>query len=245
VRTPLVLALLLATTYSCMAEHTLIPITHVQVNDVADMLLRGPTLIPRGIVKIWPLPQCDALVVEGDLQAAGKLRELLSLFDRPARRVAIRLSVVVLPVGKSMEDLDLGDSEPKLSHVQLTRRVQAAGAQVHPATADHAVVIANGASKCIWLADRLARLQDPGAIAVGLDITPRVNADGTVTTFLQYTSAAPDPGVGVVTKPFLPGQLTASSGETIWWKAGDIQDGDGTQHNTAVIITITVLPELN
>ncbi len=244
----ILLAGFLALVGVCGADKMLIPVSHVEVGALCDALLRSPVFIPKGVDRIWPLADGDAIVAEGDADAIGQLREVVLLLDHPINRVAADIREVRLPVAspdpmKVTEALEaLGNSTVDGLNQALSV-LQTAGAQVTVPRTGAVVLMDNNTPRPVWLSDDLRTIAGPNALAAGLILTPRIMADGVVLS-VETVEAQPDDvwGARLVSSPAL--DVTIEPGHVAVWSQAYMPRADGKRQQVAIVIVLRILPKI-
>jgi hypothetical protein len=218
------LTLLLASSSWAADKTVLIPLHHVPAGEVERSLTRGAlpswiartpieqegvSLIPTGITAWTVDERRNALSVTGSEAGIRSLTRIIDLIDVPARNV--RLSVKVVRLEARDVDRLKGDplptpmagAEPGEFPVAPSRE-QVATLEARGALATTELTVAN--NRPLHLAWPGNQNQPP----LPATVMPRVNADGTVTLYLQRAgvSAAEMPVAGqtIVMRRVAPGQ---------------------------------------
>lgn len=235
----------------CQADRLLLPVNHIPMQELCDALVRNPALVPQGVTRLWPLAEQNALIAEGLSEAIGQLAEIIVLFDRPRKQIAIEVGLVVtpatgpdkfnpdwfvLPKGSEAAGEGAKPGERRDSFRAMLRAYKDRGGKVILARSLSPALVANNTIKTVWLDRDFAGVWDPTALASGVAIEPRGNEDGTITLSLVLVAALSDPAQGA--RFLQQGQLQANlaDGDSLLFGGHFLGEGEGLQEVTLVII---------
>ena len=187
--------------------------------NVAYGRLQQFTPVAKGEVKLWRLPEYDAIFAEGSKEALKGLGQWREMVGPQSPAVAIEVSLLALPVAASRalpggwhrqtevlksrpdgtmvrEDMPAVRSLPGYVGKDALKAVRESGKQVAgrgPLT----VVVTCESSKTVWLEGAPPAGCDPKAIAVGLALQPMFASRGDLALRVALVQALPDPQQGV------------------------------------------------
>jgi hypothetical protein len=233
-----------------------ISIRYASASELGKVLGVGGGMRPDGIDAIWALPERNSLVVRAAPAAIEQLREILAILDQPSRRVEVAVQLLVVPAGAESAEAGMDWPAPDPRRPNVTRWITGRFGEVLGALKKRGEVktldpvqrtplVANSnRTLTVWFSDPPRGVADPKAIAAGVEVTPRVNADDTVTVSLHWVQAFADEAVGARIEGLGDqAQITLPSGEDAAI-AVPYRKGEGDQSKGVLLmLTPRLLPD--
>lgn len=244
----LLVLLLAVTALPGRAEQLLIPVHHVQVQDVCDALVRNPNMLPQGLMRLEPLDDYGALLAEGSARAVGQLREVIMLLDSPRAQIALEVGLLVTPGAEAQRfrpewfsepdevGPETGAGIPPRRFELLVRGYRERGGQVVLSRALPQVLAPNGGTKTVWLDTDFAGLADPAALAGGVRLSPRVVPDGNILVTVALVAAIADAARDVRLIRQSQVQATVADGDSIVYGGHFLGEGEEQRQEVVIVV---------
>lgn len=200
------------------------------------------TLLPPGVSKPKALPAKNALLVAGSAEGIDRFQEILNLLDRPVKRVELQIELLH-GTANLLDKLQVGnwsreagrENDPtvtrwKMSTIaDLQQRIDDAGS---PPRLTATTITRNNSAielhvgetlqrRYVATADEVAAVRVAGHF-IALGLTPRLNADDSVTMLVEAFSVVGETKPGdttrlapQVSRVLLRTQIRAGKGETV------------------------------
>ncbi|MCE5218280.1 hypothetical protein LLH03_14750 [bacterium] len=216
------------------------PVTETTGGTVAEKPRTAAGLMPPGLDKVWVLPEYRALVAQGTPEAITRAHELVALLDQPVRQVEVKVEPFW------WEQADAAAPDPAAGTQEAPERADAqallaAGGKRLRTDTWAPLVVANNRSGVFWLGQDFGVRYHPEALNYAVSVSPRVNADETVTLYLTLRPALADAEKGAVLgRADWEAQLTVKSGESLC--VDYRQPGTGNKGRARILITPRALP---
>ncbi len=206
------LALALAVGASCLlclgarGDTLLLPIRYADAGEICDMF-SGKVVglarltMPQGLESIVALREDSALVAQGSADSLDQLRELVSVVDRPSRRIQLGVRAVVPPAGHDLTwrpaafMMEGGHHIEKLAPIPVestAEGLKTEGARILQPVGGGTRSVSNNRSTTFWFGDDFVWFREGKPLAVGLQVTPRLNGDNSVTLSWTWVRVALD-----------------------------------------------------